>query len=272
MTIKMIAVDMDGTFLDKESRYDKERFFKIYKQLKQRNIHFVVASGNPLKQLKGKFEEIKDELTYIAENGGHIVEEEKELYLSYLNDKDQIRIIEALKNMPDVLCWACTKNQSYTLNSLSEDYFQMFLPFFPGVIRIQDFSGIKDPIIKFALYLPKKNLEERISDFSSLVSDRICVVDSGHYCVDLISSTTNKGRAIEFLMERYHLNKDEIMAFGDAGNDKEMLEKVTYGYAMNNAKEEFKSLFNYIAPSHIEQGVLEVIEKYLLEGTMLNLK
>lgn len=272
MSIKMIAVDMDGTFLNKESTYDKERFLKIYQTLKERNIRFVVASGNPLKQLQGKFDELKDELIYVAENGGYIVEEGKELHLSYLNEEDRISIIAVLKTMPDVLCWACTKNQSYTLNTLSEKFFQMFLPYFPGVIRIEDFGDIEEPIIKFALFLPEKNLDERMLDFSTLVSDQVCVVDSGHYCVDLIPSTTNKGSAMDFLMERYHLNKDEIMAFGDAGNDKEMLEKVTYGYAMENAKEEFKAMFNYIAPSNIEQGVLEVVEKYLEDGTIMNKK
>ena len=51
----MIAVDMDGTFLDENSSYDHQEFFKIYQKLKKNGIRFVVASGNPLKQLQNQF-------------------------------------------------------------------------------------------------------------------------------------------------------------------------------------------------------------------------
>lgn len=272
MSIRMIATDMDGTFLNSNSSYDQQRFHKVYTELKKRGIRFVVASGNPFKQLQGTFEGIKDELTYIAENGGYIVEEGKELFLSHLSKQDTISIIESLKRMPDVLCWACTKDQSYTLTSISDAYHQMFLPYFPGVKKIDDFAMIATPIIKFALYLPNKNVEERIQNFSAIVSEEVCVVDSGHYCVDLIPAHINKGVAIAFLMERYDLQPDEVMAFGDAGNDEELLKKVGYGYAMMNAKESFKLKFDYLAPSNDDQGVLEIIEAYLKQGIFLNQK
>ena len=41
---------------------------------------------------------------------------------------------------------------------------------------------------------------------------------------------------------------------------------------MENANDDFKNMFDYIAPSHNKEGVLEVIENYLLTGKFLNLK
>lgn len=272
MRIQMIAVDMDGTFLDRESKYDHERFDCIYKKLKEQGIHFVVASGNPYKQLSGNFKEYKDELTFIAENGAYIVDRNKELYLESIDQENVRRIIQRLKELPDVLCWVCTKNQSYTLNSLSQDYFDMFLPYFPGVKRIENFSMIEDSILKFALFLPDKNVDERIQDFMNVTNDNVHVVDSGHYCVDIIPSHVNKGEAMKRVMKYFDIKEDEVMAFGDAGNDEEMLKCVKYGYAMMNAKETFKEQFDYIASSNDEQGVLQVIEQYLEKGTFLNLK
>ena len=272
MSIKMIAVDMDGTFLKSDSTYDKERFDKVYQEIKKRKIHFVVASGNPYKQLQNTFSDIQDELIYVAENGGYIVVEGNEMHLSHLEDKDANKIIEMLKTLPDVLSWVCSKDQSYTLKSLSNHYYEMFLPYFPGVKRISDYTLIKDPIIKFALYLPNGNVEERIADFIHIVSQDVSVIDSGHSCVDLIPSHTNKGTAIELLMDRYGLQPDEIIAFGDAGNDEAMLKKVKYGYVMDNAKDDYKSKFDYMAPSNDEQGVLAVLENYFVHDTFINLK
>lgn len=51
MRIKLIAVDMDGTFLSDQKTYNRERFMAQYRQMKERGIRFVVASGNQYYQL-----------------------------------------------------------------------------------------------------------------------------------------------------------------------------------------------------------------------------
>lgn len=272
MGIKMVAVDMDGTFLDKNSKYNRERFNYLYKQMKQRNIRFVVASGNPCKQLKMQFPQIEDECIYISENGGYIVEGNDDLFVASFPQEDVTHIIKTLKEMPNVLSWVCTKTQSYTLSSMDEKYYQQFLPYFPGVKRIEDYCMIDQDIMKFALYVSRGNVKQIVNDFTKIVSENVHVVDSGHDCIDLIPSHVNKGRGILYLMDRYGINKDEVMAFGDAFNDYEMLKCVTYGYAMNNATNEFKDCFDYIASSNNEEGVLEVIETYLNTGKFINLK
>lgn len=272
MTIKMIAVDMDGTFLDENSSYNQERFNQIYQILKERKIRFVVASGNPYLKLQNCFPEIKDELTYVAENGGYIIDQGEELFSAHLSTQDSQIIIDALKTMPDVLCWVCTKEQSYTLETLPEQYYQMFLPYFPNVKKIKDFKDIKEPIVKFALYLPQKNVSERIHDLTEIVRQKARIVDSGHYCIDIIPQNVSKGHAIEILMDKLDISADEIMAFGDAENDIEMLKKVKYGYVMENAKDFMKEQFQWIAPSFNDEGVLEVIEHYLKNDSFYNQK
>lgn len=51
MSIKLIAVDMDGTFLSDQKTYNRERFMAQYRQMKEQGIRFVVASGNQYYQL-----------------------------------------------------------------------------------------------------------------------------------------------------------------------------------------------------------------------------
>lgn len=67
MTIKMIAVDMDGTFLNEEKTYNRERFKIIFQQLKEKKIKFVVASGNQYDQLKSFFPELHREMSFVSE-------------------------------------------------------------------------------------------------------------------------------------------------------------------------------------------------------------
>ncbi|GMA43092.1 hypothetical protein GCM10025853_05490 [Tetragenococcus halophilus subsp. halophilus DSM 20339] len=53
--IKAIAVDMDGTFLNSNNDYNRERFEKIFNEIQQQNIQFIVASGNQYAQLRTFF-------------------------------------------------------------------------------------------------------------------------------------------------------------------------------------------------------------------------
>ena len=66
-------------------------------------------------------------------------------------------------------------------------------------------------------------------------------------------------------MERWKIDADQIMAFGDSENDLEMLELAGYSFAMENGEEKVKRMAKYIAPSNDETGVLQVLEQYLKE-------
>lgn len=57
-TIKLIATDMDGTFLNSNKDYDRKRFNRIFQQLQAQDITFVVASGNQVAQLQSFFRKI----------------------------------------------------------------------------------------------------------------------------------------------------------------------------------------------------------------------
>lgn len=50
--VKMIAVDMDGTFLSSTKEYNRERFAQLYTKMQEQDVKFVVASGNQYYQLK----------------------------------------------------------------------------------------------------------------------------------------------------------------------------------------------------------------------------
>ncbi len=80
MTIKLVATDMDGTFLDERGSFDRQRFEKVLTELEHRDIPFVVASGNGMGRLLRIFQGFEDRLTFVAENGGHIYQKGQTLY------------------------------------------------------------------------------------------------------------------------------------------------------------------------------------------------
>ncbi len=96
MTVKILAVDMDGTFLNSKKQYNKARFLKQYEQLKQNNIHFVVSSGHPLANLFTYFPAINHALTFLSEHGAHVLDALHDLAFSPFRKDHFSKLLHAL--------------------------------------------------------------------------------------------------------------------------------------------------------------------------------
>jgi FMN hydrolase / 5-amino-6-(5-phospho-D-ribitylamino)uracil phosphatase len=96
------------------------------------------------------------------------------------------------------------------------------------------------------------------------LSDEISSVSSGHGSIDLIVNGCHKAFGLKLLADRYGILPDEIIVFGDGGNDIEMLKMAKHSYAMENAPENVKQNAKFIAPSNEDQGVLTILEQFLL--------
>ncbi len=70
--IKLVAVDIDGTFVRSDYTYDVPRFQQILARMKRAGCHFVVASGNQYYQLRDLFPGCDQELSFVAENGAYV--------------------------------------------------------------------------------------------------------------------------------------------------------------------------------------------------------
>ncbi|WP_396278730.1 HAD hydrolase family protein, partial [Bacillus paralicheniformis] len=97
MSIKLIAVDMDGTFLDDDMKYNNDRFMKQYHELKARGIKFVVASGNQYDQLKSFFPSIKNEIAFVAENGAYVIDSGKEIFSGEMSKETIKKVIDVIE-------------------------------------------------------------------------------------------------------------------------------------------------------------------------------
>ena len=70
--IKMVAVDVDGTFVRSDYTYDVPRFKRILSRMNRAGCRFVVASGNQYYQLRDLFPGYYDVLSFVAENGAFV--------------------------------------------------------------------------------------------------------------------------------------------------------------------------------------------------------
>ena len=112
--IKLIATDMDGTFLDSNKQFDPE-FIDIFYKLKEKGIKFVIASGNQYFRLYQKFLPLSEQMYFIAENGCFIAEGSRELYHNTLSVDCLKKIKNILKEYPQLPVIMCGRKGAYIL-------------------------------------------------------------------------------------------------------------------------------------------------------------
>lgn len=263
MAIKMIVTDLDGTFYHQDLTYDKERFNQLYKQMRKENIHFVVASGNQYFQLISFFDN-PQELTFVSENGGYIVKEGKEIFSARINSDTYHKIVDVLEKYPEIkVNIVCGKKSAYVTHDMSEKDFQIFKQYFPKMMRVDNLHDVQDQIIKFALMTSEEKVSEVVDELNKVIDHSLTITTSGHGCIDLIVSGIHKGFAIKKLMDIWNIQSHEIMAFGDAKNDLEMLKIAGYGFVMANGNEEMKQAIGRVSLlTNEEDGELAIIEEY----------
>ena len=73
--------------------------------------------------------------------------------------------------------------------------------------------------------------------------------------VDIIPDGSGKGNAIKKVVEHLGLSLDEAIAFGDGGNDADMLLAAGVGVAMGNAADSVKAVADEVCGSVDEDGI-----------------
>lgn len=111
--IKLVAVDIDGTFVRNDYSYDVDWFKNILKRMKQKNCLFVVASGNQYYQLRDIFDYCKNEICFVAENGAYVVDKGNLVYAADMPKNTVHKVIDVCRKYPDILNVLCGKEGAY---------------------------------------------------------------------------------------------------------------------------------------------------------------
>ena len=67
--IKLIATDIDGTLLADGTLKINPEYYDVIKELRNRGVRVIAASGRQRSSIEKVFEPIVDEISFISENG-----------------------------------------------------------------------------------------------------------------------------------------------------------------------------------------------------------
>lgn len=119
------------------------------------------------------------------------------------------------------------------------------------------------PSLKLTIRHPSVPIAEIYATLQSLGLTGFEATLSGAPFVEVMASGVTKATGVAQVCTRLGVDSSEVLAFGDALNDLEMLSWAGHGVAMANAVAEVRDAADEVAPSNAEDGVAQVIESML---------
>lgn len=259
--VRLVAVDMDGTFLRPDGTYDRERFLGLRRRMRDAGVRFVVASGNQYWQLRSFFEP-SDDVAYASENGHFVYDVGEEVpFVTPAPRPEVARVMIAHLEEHRLAYLASTAAGAVAPAWLAADDLAWCRKYFYQLQVVDDVSLFTDTIVKASLRVadPVTVAAELDEVFEGLVTP----VVAGPADVDLNVPGHDKAEGLRALADRWGIDLADAVAFGDNHNDLEMLREVGLAVAMSNARPAVLEAAARIAPPNTADGVLEVLDEIL---------
>lgn len=259
--IRMVAVDMDGTFCRPDQTYDVRRFGAALSRMEAAGCHFVVASGNQFFQLRDFFPRSWRHIGFVAENGAYVSDGSDLVFCGEIPPEVARRTIDWVEHDARVLTVMSCREMAYVRRGTPEPFFRIMKRYYHRLDWADDLRDVRDPVLKFALSVPEAETWEYFHRFERELPKGLVPTTSGHGAIDLIVPGCHKASGLELLARRWGIAPEECVAFGDGGNDIEMLSWAGLGYAVENASDEVKAVADRICPSNADDGVLVALDE-----------
>lgn len=230
--INLIVSDLDGTLLPKGSQQLDPAIFPLIKALKEKGILFVAASGRQYSNIRRMFAPVNDDIAYICENGSLVIYKGEILYKKTIERELALEVLHAIWEKENAEILISGEDISY-IKPKSEYYYHLINDVVKNnVCVVDDIFSIKENLLKISLY--ERNGIRDSQYWLERFSNQLTVAISGLEWLDITPLESNKGKALDFLLNKLNISPENTMAFGDQNNDIEMLKYVKYGVAMND--------------------------------------
>ena len=271
--IRLICLDMDGTLLDDDHATVPPRNVAALRAAAARGAAVTIASGRAWSLLQGVNAQLGVTRYAVLSNGAAVLDAEtgEWLYRRPMDPAARRAVVALLLEwgLPfEVYC----EGENYIQADRAEQVVGSALsPEFAQVLRTcshfpADLNAALEgkAVEKLHIFHVPPQRRQALLDKVAAWGPLDATTSFGEN-MELTAPGVNKGTAVQALCARLGVDPEQVMAFGDAGNDLEMLRWARWSFAMANASPEARAAARYTTGSNREGGVGMAVERYLLK-------
>ena len=287
---KLVAIDLDGTMLNSYGVVT-ENTKKIIKEKIEKGIEIIIASGRPIDSIKAIAKEIGSNNYFIGGNGAVIydIQKDKIIYEKYMPKEKVLEIVKTCEN--NSITYNVYTDRAILATTLKYNvlYYHKENLKKPedkktNIIMVKDMYDYiskmeEERFLKITICDDTKSVFNSIMRKIKKIED-IEVLDVSHmsrkiirqgteevpieyYYTEISSKNVDKWDAIQFLMKKMKIEKEEVIAIGDNMNDKKMIQNAGLGIAMESSTPTITNVAKYVTDTNNNEGVAKALEKFL---------
>lgn len=272
--IKMVVVDMDGTFLRDDRTYDQKLFQQLFERMQQRGIRFVAASGSQFQRLQNEFSPYLDQMDFISQNGALVHRGQALQQIFQLEDD---RVHQVVKDVQMTFTSAeigqilvAGLHGAYLSRETDPRALEMARHYYRPihlVDRLIDLASdaVGDQFTKIAVsFFPGTDFDKLATKLQEIIPADLSAENSGFNTTMIGLAQANKRTGIETLKQVYGIRDAEVVVFGDNENDLPMFAMTPNSYAMKNAGKSIREAAAYVTEfDNNQDGVLKTLATLL---------
>lgn len=262
-TVRLLAVDLDGTLLDSSKRVS-EPTLSALRQAVARGVKVVIASARPPRSVRAIYHQLRLDTLQINYNGALVWDERTQGVLLHrpIRGELALRIIEHARDLfEEVLVSVEVLDRWYTDrddHTHTTETGRLFKP--DGICPCAQFCS--RPVTKLMLLGEPPVMARLDAELSRRFGEDVTVLHTDRDLLQIMDRRVSKGVALKLLARHYGIPRREVMAIGDAPNDVGMLQVAGVAVAMDNAHPLVKDVAHWVAPSNDDHGVSAALRRF----------
>ena len=256
---KALFFDIDGTLVSFNTHTIPASTIEALTAAHQKGIQIFIATGRP-PQIINNLGELQDRGLidgYVTMNGAYCFVGDEIIYKSSIPHTDVLSMVRFCQENNYPCIFVGEKEASVCQPD------QVLRSIFYDFLKVNEF-----PIATFE-EATSYDIFQMTPFFSTeaeaIISPQVPSCEFGRWhpaFVDITAIGNNKRKGIDQMIEHMGLNLEEVMAFGDGGNDISMLEHVGIGVAMGNGRDEVKAAAKYVTDTVDDHGIANALKHF----------
>ena len=253
--IKALFFDIDGTLVSFQTHLVPESARRAIAEVRARGIKVFISTGRLLRHAKAAVDLEVD--GYITVNGGHcITAQGDEIYVKSFSRELVARIFalgeeygfhSALLTESDIYVGKIDERVQYIADMIN------IPPCVADLNRVVE----EQKVFQVCPYIGE--------DLERVIAPLLPECTPSRWMplfMDFNIKGVDKSAGAKRVAEYYGLSMDEVMAFGDGGNDISIVRDAGVGVAMGNACDELKAVADYVTTSVDDDGIYNALKHF----------
>lgn len=269
---RAVFSDLDGTLLNEEGKTTPETR-EVLHRLAARGIPLFVATGRSVCATQAVVRELDLRTPLVCYNGAVVYDPASGEWLRHEKLEDRVtgELLDLCKSHA-LFYLVFHEDAKHTL-APRYDYQTAFYGRLENIRPVASFEDLpRRSVTKFSIFTHDGEGDREILGFLEERGDahyverfRINTIpgfrEFEFHATDVHARAGGKGEGVRFVMERYGLEREEIVAIGDHRNDVTMLETAGLGVAMNDAPPELLEHADEVIDHEAGNGVARLLTR-----------